>query len=158
MIFDRKYLHAPWQWLLRALLGKMVLLANWGVPWPVHPCTTLHNPENIEFCPEDLANFQSPGCYWQASAKIRIGRGTRIGPNVGLITKNRNPEDPKTYREAAPIIIGENCWIGMNCVILPGVVLGDYTTVGAGSVVTRSFPNGHCVIAGCPAKLLNVIP
>ena len=35
--------------------------------------------------------------------------------------------------------------------ILPNVALGDNTIVGAGSVVTKSFPNGYCVIAGNPA-------
>lgn len=51
-------------------------------------------------------------------------------------------------------MIGDKCWIGMNSVILPGVVLGDNTIVGAGSVVTKSFENGHCVVAGNPAKLI----
>lgn len=49
-------------------------------------------------------------------------------------------------------MIGRNCWIGMNAVILPGVKLGDYTIVGAGAVVTHSFPEGYCVIGGVPAK------
>ena len=40
----------------------------------------------------------------------------------------------------------------MNSVILPGVVLGEKTIVGAGSVVTKSFLEGYCVIAGNPAK------
>lgn len=52
-----------------------------------------------------------------------------------------------------PITIGDNCWIGMNAVVLTGVELGDYTTVGAGAVVTHSFP-GHCVIAGNPARVI----
>jgi acetyltransferase-like isoleucine patch superfamily enzyme len=42
----------------------------------------------------------------------------------------------------------------MNAVILPGVELGDFTIVGAGSVVTKSFKDGYCVIAGNPAKLI----
>ena len=39
----------------------------------------------------------------------------------------------------------------MNAVVLPGVVLGDNTVVAAGAVVTKSFPQGHCTVAGVPA-------
>jgi acetyltransferase-like isoleucine patch superfamily enzyme len=42
----------------------------------------------------------------------------------------------------------------MNAMILPGVHLGDNTIVGAGSVVTKSFPEGNVVIAGNPAKII----
>jgi acetyltransferase-like isoleucine patch superfamily enzyme len=42
----------------------------------------------------------------------------------------------------------------MNSVVLPGVHLGDHTVVGAGSVVTRSFPEGNCILAGAPARLI----
>lgn len=55
------------------------------------------------------------------------------------------------------VVIGDKTWIGMNCLILPGVVLGPNTVVGGGSVVTKSFPLGHCVIAGNPAKLIKLI-
>ena len=41
--------------------------------------------------------------------------------------------------------------------ILPGVTLGDNTIVGAGAVVTKSFPEGHCVIAGNPARKIKDI-
>lgn len=52
------------------------------------------------------------------------------------------------------MIIGENCWIDMNSVVLPGVMLGPRTTVGAGAVVTKSFPEGHSIIAGNPAHVV----
>jgi acetyltransferase-like isoleucine patch superfamily enzyme len=42
----------------------------------------------------------------------------------------------------------------MGAKILPEVELGDFTIVGAGSVVTKSFSEGYCVIAGNPAKLI----
>ena len=45
----------------------------------------------------------------------------------------------------------------MNSVILPGVILGDGTVVESGAVVTKAFTDGHCVIAGNPAKLLRKI-
>jgi acetyltransferase-like isoleucine patch superfamily enzyme len=44
--------------------------------------------------------------------------------------------------------IGDYSWIGMNSVILPNVVLGQRTVVAAGSIVTKIFPEGFCVIGG----------
>ena len=40
----------------------------------------------------------------------------------------------------------------MNAVILPGVELGDHTIVGAGAIVTKSYPEGYCVLVGNPAR------
>lgn len=61
------------------------------------------------------------------------------------------------HEEAKPVLIGEKCWIGMNSVILPGVILGPHTVVGAGSVVTKSFVDGYCIVAGNPAKIIRKI-
>lgn len=47
--------------------------------------------------------------------------------------------------------IGDNCFIGVGSILLPGVTLADNCIVGAGSVVTKSFEKGS-VIAGVPAK------
>ena len=55
-----------------------------------------------------------------------------------------------------PITVGEDCWIGGNVVILPGVKIGTGATIGAGSVVTRDVPPFH-VVAGNPAKVLRRI-
>lgn len=77
-----------------------------------------------------------------------------IGPNVGLITANHDLSDLSKNAEPRDISIAEHCWIGMNAVILPGVRLGPHTVVGAGAVVTKSFPDGHCAVAGNPAKVI----
>lgn len=53
------------------------------------------------------------------------------------------------------IILGENVFLGFNTKVLPGVTLGDWTVVGTGAVVTKSFP-GFCVIAGNPARIIKI--
>ncbi len=72
---------------------------------------------------------------------------------MGIITQNHDPQNPNKHLPAKEVVIGDNCWIGMNAVILPGVHLGDHITVGAGAVVTHSF-EGNCVIAGNPARII----
>jgi len=85
---------------------------------------------------------------------VHIGVGVAIGPGVKIITQKHNPEDLWHSKKREPVYIGNCCWIGANAVILPGVTLGPYTVVGAGAIVTKSFPEGHCVIVGNPAKLM----
>lgn len=155
--FRGKYHHltAPgWKWVVcdhRSCRRKGV---NQNVPWPVSADIRVSEPQNIFFHPDDLNNFQGFGNYYQAVEKITIGRGTYIAANVGIITANHDIANLDKHVEAKPVTLGQRCWIGMNSVILPGVTLGDGTIVGAGSVVTKSFPEGHCVIAGSPARLI----
>ena len=56
----------------------------------------------------------------------------------------------------APIIICDDAWIGMNCIILKGVTIGEGAIVGAGSVVTNNVP-AWTVVAGNPAKVVKTI-
>lgn len=160
--FDRRYLRgrhftttrAGWAWVLRSLFTQKLAGFNRNVPWPVSPFINISEPSGIRFHPDDLNNFQMWGSYFanQGGGIITIGRGTYIGPNVGIVTTNHDPLNPDDHRPPADITFGKSCWVGMNSVVLAGVTLGDHTVVGAGSVVTRSFPEGHCVIAGSPAR------
>ncbi|WP_422136917.1 MULTISPECIES: acyltransferase [unclassified Endozoicomonas] len=50
-------------------------------------------------------------------------------------------------------IIGKNCFIGANSIILPGITVGDNSIVAAGAVVTKNVPN-NSIVVGNPAKLL----
>jgi hypothetical protein len=144
-----------WRWVMNALWFQKILGFNRSVPWPISPYIKIANPENLIFDLDDLNNFQSFGCYYQNfGAKIYLGKGTYIAPNVGLITTNHDPMNPDHHLPGKDIHIGKSCWIGMNAVILPGVVLGDYTTVAAGAVVTKSFPEGYTILAGVPARVI----
>lgn len=161
LFYDKKYLKGyffdtkrmGWLWAWKGLRGR-----NKKIPYPVHP-NTIVSADRVHFDPEDINLFQTPGCYWQVhDADIYVGKGSYVAPNVGLITTNHDPADPGRHLPGQDIRIGEKCWIGMNAVILPGVVLGDHTVVGAGAVVTKSFPEGHVVLGGVPAKKLRDIP
>jgi hypothetical protein len=133
-------------------LTQRVLRFNRHLPWPVSPFITVSAAENLSFHPDDLNNFQTIGCYFQNfSATIVLGRGSYIAPNTGFITANHDPMAPHVHLPGAGITLGEECWIGMNAVIMPGVVLGPHTVVGAGAVVTKSFADGYVVLAGVPA-------
>lgn len=160
--YDKKYLKGyffdvkrmGWIWCWKGLKGRL-----WGdnkkTPWPVNPRTIVSNSKNIVFDIDNINIFQTPGCYWQAfGAMIKVGKGSYIAPNVGLITTNHDVHNLDVHIEGKDIIIGENCWVGMNSVILPGVMLGNRTIIGAGSVVTKSFTSGNVVIGGVPAKII----
>lgn len=148
-----------WRWVASGALFQKGCGFNRTVPWPVSPRIQVFEWENIEFDNDDLNNFQTFGTYFQAiGAKIVIGKGTLIAPNVGLITANHDPSDLDGHVLGKDIVLGQKCWIGMNSVILPGVTLGDHTMVGAGSVVTKSFPEGSCILAGNPAAIIKRLP
>jgi len=141
--------------MLKGLWFQQVLRFNKHVPWPISPSFFISNPKNIFFDPGDLNNFQSPGCYFQNfSASIYLGKGSYIGPNVGLITANHDPRNLVFHHEGKDIHVGERCWIGMNSVVLPGVRLANGVVVAAGSVVTRDVEIENCLVAGVPAKIV----
>jgi acetyltransferase-like isoleucine patch superfamily enzyme len=137
-------------WFWQKIMGF-----NRGAYWPVHFTSIVAGVENI-IAGVDTSPGYMPGCYIQGIGRIDIGDYTQISANVGIISANHCLEDTRKHI-VKYVKIGKYCWIGMNSVILPEVVLGDFTIVGAGSVVTKSFPEGHCVIAGNPAKKIKTL-
>lgn len=142
-----------WRWAATDILPRLFAAKHMSIPWPVSPYIDCG--KNIEFDPDDIDNFNGSGNYYQTfDAKIKLGKGCWIAKNVGIITSNHDLHNLNEHQPGKDVVLGERCWVGMNSMILPGVTLGDHTIVGAGSVVTKSFPEGNCVIAGNPASMI----
>lgn len=157
--FDRYRFSSGWHWVLENVFMQKIVGYQRHIPFPVSYRSRVLNWENIVFDLDSIGVFQNNGNYFQAAADahIYIGKGTYIASNVGIITANHDLNDLTKAAAGKDVRLGENCWIGMNSTILPGVTLGEHTIVGAGSVVTKSFPEGHCVIAGNPAKVIRTL-
>ena len=166
IFYDKKYLCGKyfdnndigWIWVIKSIWFQKILGFNRRIPWMVSPTTKIVVKENIIFHPNSINNFQSNGCYFQNfKGRIYLLDNVFIAPNVGFITVNHDVNNLNAHIASKSIVIGKNCWIGMNSVILPGVKLGKNTIVGAGAVVTKSFRHGNVVIAGNPARIIKYL-
>ncbi len=90
-----------------------------------------------------------------ANKPVTIGDNTMIASHVQITTSTHSYKirPYRDHREDAPVVIGNNVWIGSGAIILPGITIGDNSVIGAGSVVTRDVP-ASTVVAGVPAKVI----
>ena len=96
------------------------------------------------------------GCVILDCNTVYLGDNLLCGPYVQIYTAH-HPIDPAlrlTGREfASPVEIGNNVWMGGGAIICPGTSIGDNTTIGAGSVVTKSIP-ANVVAVGNPCRIV----
>lgn len=96
-------------------------------------------------------NFgMSNGCVVTAYEHITIGDNVMLGPNVLIYDQDHD------YRaeggvaamkfKTAPIIIGNNVWIGANTLILRGTTIGDNCVIGGGAVIKGTYPSNSVII------------
>lgn len=96
--------------------------------------------------------------FYGCAGGIELGDDVIVGNFVSMHSENHNYSDTEipirlqgtTHKG---IKIGNNVWIGAKVTILDGVQIGNGCVIGAGSVVTKSFPD-NSVIAGVPAKII----
>lgn len=91
------------------------------------------------------------------STRVEVGEYTMLGAGCTLYDCKQHdysPEKgwkcPPAQNEGKPILIGKRCFIGMNCLILKGVTIGDNCVVSAGTIITKDMPSGHLAM-GNPA-------
>ena len=107
-------------------------------PW-VEPPVRIDYGNNIELGQNVFINFNAT---FLDTCKISIGARTLLASNVSLFS-GTHPLDPevrngtKGPETGAEIVIEEDCWLGGNVTVLPGIRIGRGSVVGAGSVVTK---------------------
>lgn len=138
------------QRLLRKILGKV------GIDCYIEPSLQCSYGFNLEVGDHFFANSN---CFFMDDAKITFGDHVFIGPNCAFYTA-QHPIHPvqrnRKIERAIPISVGNNVWLGGNCVVLPGVKIGSNTVIGAGSIVTKDIP-ANVVAVGNPCRVLRSI-
>ena len=103
--------------------------------------------------------FVGSGCEFNITEQLVIGKdcliasGTRFVDHDHGVSPGALMRDQPEVRTA--IVLGDDVWIGCNCVVLKGVTIGDGAVVAAGSVVTKPVPAGS-IVGGVPARVLRM--
>ncbi len=134
-------------WYKQKILGY-----NKGAYWPTNFTSKIVGAKNIYVGVGTNPGY-NPGVYIQGTGKLYFGDYTTVGQNTGILSGSHDIYDHRILTKNVTKI-GSYCWIGMNVTIMAGVEIGDNTIVASGAVVTKSFPEGNCIIGGVPAKLI----
>lgn len=141
--------------IMKCWIVQKIFRINSQVPWPVHYTTIVMAPEKI------VRGTRTPGfapsCFLDGRNGIKFGKNVWVGPKVSIISMDHDVNDYHNYSIDRPIIIGDNCWIAANVVILPGIEIGEHTIIAAGAIVTKSFLEGNQIIGGNPARRLKAL-
>ena len=101
------------------------------------------------------------GCYtiFNCGTDLYVGKDVLMAGFCYLQTSNHNTLKDKKIKSQGythkPINIGNDCWLGGGCFILPGVTLGDGVVVGANSIVNKDIQS-YSIVAGNPAKTISI--
>ena len=107
----------------------------------------------------EIGDYSGLGENCQVPDNIKIGRDVMMGPDVLIIGKNHEFENMQIpmrlqgSKDAPPVFIGDDVWIGARVIILPGVNIGEGAIVGVGSIVTKDIPS-YAICVGNPARVV----
>lgn len=91
-----------------------------------------------------------------ARGGLVFGRNVNLSSNVSIYTLQHDHRDPvfNCTKLDAKVTIGDRVWLGSNCIVLPGVTIGEGAVCCAGCVVTKDV-EPYTVVAGIPARKVN---
>lgn len=94
--------------------------------------------------------FFNNNCSINCLESITIGKDCLFGESVKLYDHNHifsSIDEPISSQgfKTKPIVIGNNVWIGSNCIILKGVTIGDNVVVGANCLIYKDIPSNSIV-------------
>lgn len=113
--------------------------------------------KGCKFLDNPLKIFGSEPYLVKLGDNVELTNGTRIVTHDGGLWVLRNlSDDFKKADSFSPVTIGNNVFVGIDTIILPGVEIGDNVVIGAGSVVTKNIPD-NSVACGVPAKVIKGI-
>lgn len=101
--------------------------------------------------------FIGHGCEFNAIELISIGANCLLASGCRFVDHNHGTDTGSAMKlqpeVSSPIHVGSDVWIGVNCVVLKGVSIGDGAIVAAGSVVTKPV-EPYTIVGGVPAKFI----
>ena len=150
---DFLYIYYECSSIIKFLIARYCPVLIKKTYWPIHSRSEVR--ENV-IIGKGARVGHRPNCIIQGRGALFVGDYVEIGPNCVIISGNHDIYNQKNLIRKETII-GDNCWLASSSIVLAGVVLGPRTIVGAGSIVTKSFPEGYCVIAGNPARIVKKI-
>jgi len=107
----------------------------------------------------EIGDNSGLGINCKVPNNIRIGKNVMMGPNVTIYYSNHKfnrtdiPMNQQGFGEPKITIIEDDVWIGSHVIMTPGRHIKKGTIIGAGSVITKDFPE-YSIIAGNPAKII----
>ena len=100
--------------------------------------------------------FINHSAILSSSGGIEFGDNVMVAPGLKIATINHDMYDRHVTYTYGKVTVKENAWIGMGVTICPGVTIGKYAVVAAGSVVTKDVPD-YAVVGGVPAKVIKML-
>lgn len=112
--------------------------------------------KNCKFLDDPIAMFGTEPYLIKIGDHVELTHGVKLITHDGSVWTLREKEQYKNVDFMAPIVIGNNTFVGMNSLILPGTTIGNNVIIGAGSVVKGTIPD-NTVYAGVPARFIKTI-